>query len=214
MQADAAWLALCAREARFGGRLFLGSTSTGVQCAAVCRVRTPQRERCRFFDTNAPAQAAACRPCLKCRPESAPGLPNLDSSRGRADSAARSGQTSAAAPRPPPATPNWWSTRSRRTRPSGTRPCTVRCSWAMRLLSKRCKRMPIRGGCRREPSRAASVAPQRHGPSDVAPIPGRIARPAKPGAVCRLSVRPVHDDGAGRIDGAVVDAGQPVDRLG
>jgi len=68
MEADAAWLALCAREARLGGRLFLGSTSTGVQCAAVCRMRTPQRERCRFFDTNAPARMAGLKRLLVARP--------------------------------------------------------------------------------------------------------------------------------------------------
>ena len=33
----------------------------------------PKRENCRFFDTPAQAEAAAFRPCLKCRPEIAPG---------------------------------------------------------------------------------------------------------------------------------------------
>jgi AraC family transcriptional regulator of adaptative response / DNA-3-methyladenine glycosylase II len=86
---DAAYLALCARDARFDGRLFVGVTSTGVYCRPVCRVRTPRRENCRFFDTRAQAEAAAFRPCLKCRPEIAPGLSQMDSSRSLADSAAR-----------------------------------------------------------------------------------------------------------------------------
>jgi len=86
---DAAYLALKARDARFDGRLFVGVTSTGVYCRPVCRVRTPRRENCRFFDTRAQAEAAAFRPCLKCRPEIAPGLSAMDSSQALADHAAR-----------------------------------------------------------------------------------------------------------------------------
>ena len=70
---DAAYLALKARDARFDGRMFVGVTSTGIYCRPVCRVRTPRRENCRFFETAAQAEAAAFRPCLKCRPEIAPG---------------------------------------------------------------------------------------------------------------------------------------------
>jgi AraC family transcriptional regulator of adaptative response / DNA-3-methyladenine glycosylase II len=86
---EAAWLAVKARDARFDGRLFIGVTSTGVYCRPVCRVRTPRRENCRFFDTRAQAEAAAFRPCMKCRPEIAPGLSHTDSSRVLADTAAR-----------------------------------------------------------------------------------------------------------------------------
>jgi AraC family transcriptional regulator, regulatory protein of adaptative response / DNA-3-methyladenine glycosylase II len=89
LDADAAYLAVKARDARFDGRLFIGVTSTGVYCRPVCRVRTPRRENCRFFDTPAQAEAAAFRPCMKCRPEIAPGLSQMDSSRTLADTAAR-----------------------------------------------------------------------------------------------------------------------------
>jgi AraC family transcriptional regulator of adaptative response / DNA-3-methyladenine glycosylase II len=89
LDADAAYLALVARDARFDGRLFVGVTSTGVYCRPVCRVRTPRRENCRFFASRAQAEAAHFRPCLKCRPEIAPGLSHTDSSRALADSAAR-----------------------------------------------------------------------------------------------------------------------------
>jgi AraC family transcriptional regulator of adaptative response / DNA-3-methyladenine glycosylase II len=89
LDADAAYLALKARDARFDGRLFVGVTSTGVYCRPVCRVRTPRRENCRFFASRALAEAAAFRPCLKCRPEIAPGLSQMDSSRSLADTAAR-----------------------------------------------------------------------------------------------------------------------------
>ncbi|HSQ73580.1 MAG TPA: AlkA N-terminal domain-containing protein [Rubrivivax sp.] len=86
---DAAYLALCTRDARFDGRLFVGVTSTGIYCRPVCRVRTPRREHCRFFGSRALAEAAAFRPCLKCRPEIAPGLSLMDSSRALADGAAQ-----------------------------------------------------------------------------------------------------------------------------
>ncbi len=89
LDADAAYDALRSRDARFDGRLFVGVTSTGVYCRPVCRVRTPRRENCRFFATPAQAEAQAFRPCLKCRPEIAPGLSLMDSSRTLADAAAR-----------------------------------------------------------------------------------------------------------------------------
>ncbi|MEO5695722.1 MAG: Ada metal-binding domain-containing protein, partial [Burkholderiaceae bacterium] len=70
---SAAYQVITARDARFDGRLFVGVTSTGIYCRPICRVRTPLRRNCRFFATPAQAEAAAFRPCLKCRPEIAPG---------------------------------------------------------------------------------------------------------------------------------------------
>lgn len=64
---------LIARDARYDGRLYVGVSSTGVYCRPICRVRTPQARNCRFFTTAAQAEAAAFRPCMKCRPELAPG---------------------------------------------------------------------------------------------------------------------------------------------
>ncbi|MFY8118305.1 MAG: DNA-3-methyladenine glycosylase 2 family protein [Roseateles sp.] len=64
--------ALQARDARFDGLWFVGVTSTGIYCRPVCRVRTPRRDNCRFFASAAQAEAAQFRPCLKCRPETAP----------------------------------------------------------------------------------------------------------------------------------------------
>jgi AraC family transcriptional regulator of adaptative response / DNA-3-methyladenine glycosylase II len=76
---DPRYLVLVARDARFDGRLFVGVTSTGVYCRPVCRVRTPAEHRCRFFAQAAEAEAAGFRPCLRCRPELAPGLSLIDS---------------------------------------------------------------------------------------------------------------------------------------
>ncbi len=89
LAAEHAYQALKARDARFDGRLFVGVTSTGVYCRPVCRVRTPRFENCRFFSTRERAEAAAFRPCLKCRPEIAPGLSAMDSSATLAEAAAR-----------------------------------------------------------------------------------------------------------------------------
>jgi len=72
---DACYSALLARDARFDGRFFTGVTSTGIYCRPVCRVRTPRRENCRFFAHAAMAETAGFRPCLRCRPELAPGTP-------------------------------------------------------------------------------------------------------------------------------------------
>ena len=81
--------ALRARDARFDGRLFVGVTSTGIYCRPICRVRTPMRANCRFFAQAANAEAAGFRPCLRCRPELAPGLSLVDSPNALAASAAR-----------------------------------------------------------------------------------------------------------------------------
>ncbi|MGA8493760.1 MAG: AlkA N-terminal domain-containing protein [Terriglobales bacterium] len=66
--------ALETRDARFDGRMFVGVTSTGVYCRPVCPARTPQFQHCRFFSSAAAAQEAGFRPCLRCRPETAPDL--------------------------------------------------------------------------------------------------------------------------------------------
>ena len=73
IDAEAAYQALTARDARFDGCWFVGVTSTRIYCRPICRVRLPLRKNCRFFATPAQAEAAGFRPCLKCRPEIAPG---------------------------------------------------------------------------------------------------------------------------------------------
>jgi AraC family transcriptional regulator of adaptative response / DNA-3-methyladenine glycosylase II len=90
---DASYLAFVAKDARFDGKVFVGVTSTGVYCRPICRVRTPKRSNCRFFNSAALAEAARFRPCLKCRPEIAPCLANarwsvMDASRTLAEQAA------------------------------------------------------------------------------------------------------------------------------
>lgn len=76
----ACYAALVARDARFDGQFFVGVTSTGIYCRPICRVRTPRAGNCRFFAHPAAAEAAGFRPCLRCRPELAPGWAVIDSS--------------------------------------------------------------------------------------------------------------------------------------
>jgi AraC family transcriptional regulator of adaptative response / DNA-3-methyladenine glycosylase II len=77
MEIDArtCYRALCARDARFDGRFFTGVVTTGVYCRPVCPARTPRARNCHFFPHAAAAAAAGFRPCLRCRPEAAPGTP-------------------------------------------------------------------------------------------------------------------------------------------
>jgi AraC family transcriptional regulator of adaptative response / DNA-3-methyladenine glycosylase II len=66
--------ALQSRDPRFDGRLFVGITSTGIYCRPICPARAAKFENCRFFPSAAAAQEAGFRPCLRCRPETAPDL--------------------------------------------------------------------------------------------------------------------------------------------
>src|ERR1700743_1322015 len=66
--------ALQSRDARFDGLIFVGVTSTGIYCRPVCPARTAKPSNCRVFGSAAAAQEAGFRPCLRCRPETAPDL--------------------------------------------------------------------------------------------------------------------------------------------
>jgi AraC family transcriptional regulator of adaptative response / DNA-3-methyladenine glycosylase II len=74
----AAYEALTSRDPRFDGVFYVGVTSTGVYCRPICPVKTPQRKNCRFFASAEAAEKASFRPCLRCRPELAPGHAPVD----------------------------------------------------------------------------------------------------------------------------------------
>jgi AraC family transcriptional regulator of adaptative response / DNA-3-methyladenine glycosylase II len=63
------------RDPRFDGKFFIAVTSTGVYCRPICPSRHAKRTHVRFFVSPAAAEAAGFRPCLRCRPEAAPGTP-------------------------------------------------------------------------------------------------------------------------------------------
>src|SRR5438477_644238 len=71
---DACYRAICQRDARFDGRLFTAVKTTGIYCRPICPARTPLSKNVTFYPTAAAAQAAGYRPCLRCRPETAPDL--------------------------------------------------------------------------------------------------------------------------------------------
>jgi AraC family transcriptional regulator of adaptative response / DNA-3-methyladenine glycosylase II len=71
---DACYRAICLRDPRFDGRFFTGVKTTGIYCRPICPARTPRSENVTFFPTAAAAQEAGFRPCLRCRPETAPDL--------------------------------------------------------------------------------------------------------------------------------------------
>jgi AraC family transcriptional regulator of adaptative response / DNA-3-methyladenine glycosylase II len=75
---DACHRALEARDSRFDGVFFVGVTSTGIYCRPICPARTTLRRNRRFFSNAAAAERAGFRPCLRCRPELAPGLAQVD----------------------------------------------------------------------------------------------------------------------------------------
>jgi AraC family transcriptional regulator of adaptative response / DNA-3-methyladenine glycosylase II len=85
---DACYRALLGRDARFDGLFFVGVKTTGVYCRPVCTAKTPGRGRCRFFASAALAERAGFRPCLRCRPELAPGHAPVDCVRTTARAAA------------------------------------------------------------------------------------------------------------------------------
>ncbi len=63
------------RDARFDGLFFIAVKSTGIYCRPVCPAPTPLARNVTYFPTAAAAAAAGYRPCLRCRPEAAPGSP-------------------------------------------------------------------------------------------------------------------------------------------
>lgn len=63
------------RDPDFDGRLFIGVTSTQIYCRPVCPARQPLTKNVQFYPTAPAAEAAGFRPCLRCRPETAPFCP-------------------------------------------------------------------------------------------------------------------------------------------
>jgi len=78
LDSRAAYEAVRARDGRFDGRLFVGVVTTRIYCRPVCTAKTPRAKNCRFFASAAAAERAGFRPCLRCRPELAPGLARVD----------------------------------------------------------------------------------------------------------------------------------------
>jgi len=63
------------RDARFDGQFFVGVKTTGIYCRPICPAVAPKSENVTFYPSAAAAGEAGFRPCLRCRPECAPGTP-------------------------------------------------------------------------------------------------------------------------------------------
>jgi len=72
--------ALAAHDVRFDGIFFVGVISTGIYCRPICPAKTPKEANCRFFNSAQEAEQEHFRPCLRCRPELAPGNAPVDDS--------------------------------------------------------------------------------------------------------------------------------------
>jgi AraC family transcriptional regulator of adaptative response / DNA-3-methyladenine glycosylase II len=63
------------RDARFDGKFFIAVKTTGIYCRPICPSRVSKSRNVRYYATAAAAAEAGFRPCLRCRPEAAPGTP-------------------------------------------------------------------------------------------------------------------------------------------
>ncbi len=71
---EACYRALRTRDARFDGRFYTAVLSTGIYCRPICPAPPPKIENCVFLPSAGAAHSLGFRPCLRCRPEVAPGL--------------------------------------------------------------------------------------------------------------------------------------------
>ena len=63
------------RDPALDGVVFVAVKTTGVYCRPICRARTPLARNIAFYPSAAAAERAGYRPCLRCRPETAPFCP-------------------------------------------------------------------------------------------------------------------------------------------
>lgn len=63
------------RDPRFDGVFFTAVKSTGIFCRPVCPATPPKEENVEYYETASEALVSGYRPCLRCRPESAPFSP-------------------------------------------------------------------------------------------------------------------------------------------
>lgn len=78
-----------ARDPAFDGVIFIAVKSTRIYCRPVCPVRQPLTRNVRYYPSAAAAEAAGFRPCLRCRPETAPHSPAWNGTRATVDRALR-----------------------------------------------------------------------------------------------------------------------------
>ena len=77
------------RDPAFDGRFFVAVRTTMIYCRPVCRARMPLAKNITFFPSAAAAERAGYRPCLRCRPETAPFCPAWKGTRTTVERALR-----------------------------------------------------------------------------------------------------------------------------
>ncbi|MEQ1781699.1 MAG: Ada metal-binding domain-containing protein [Hyphomonadaceae bacterium] len=78
-----------ARDPAFDGVVFIAVRSTRIYCRPVCPVRQPLTRNVHYYPSAAAAEDAGFRPCLRCRPETAPDTPAWTGSRATVTRALR-----------------------------------------------------------------------------------------------------------------------------
>lgn len=63
------------RDPRFDGKFFIAVKTTRIYCRPICPAITPKEENVLYFSSAIEAANVGYRPCLRCRPDSAPGSP-------------------------------------------------------------------------------------------------------------------------------------------
>lgn len=87
LSADQIYDAMQRRDASLDGIVFVGVKTTGIYCRPVCTARLPNRPNVTFHPSAAAAEARGFRPCLRCRPETAPFCPAWKGTRSTVDRA-------------------------------------------------------------------------------------------------------------------------------
>jgi AraC family transcriptional regulator, regulatory protein of adaptative response / methylated-DNA-[protein]-cysteine methyltransferase len=75
------------RDPALDGIVFVAVVTTGIYCRPVCKARVPLAKNMRLFPTAAAAEHDGYRPCLRCRPETAPASPAWKGTRTTVDRA-------------------------------------------------------------------------------------------------------------------------------
>ncbi|MEO8505750.1 MAG: AlkA N-terminal domain-containing protein, partial [Acidobacteriota bacterium] len=78
LTADQCHRAAQSHDPRFDGVFFIGIATTRIYCRPICPARISKSSHRRFFASAAAAERFGYRPCLRCRPELAPGKASVD----------------------------------------------------------------------------------------------------------------------------------------
>lgn len=90
---DQCQAARLARDPRFDGLFYTAVLSTGIYCRPTCPARTPREDNVRYYASAAACADAGFRPCLRCRPDGAPGYRPANALVQQALAALESGQS-------------------------------------------------------------------------------------------------------------------------